>query len=44
MERAAQDVGPLTRLHDPAGVHHGNVIGELIDHAEVVRDEQNRRA
>ena len=31
-------------LDDAAGVHHDDVVGELGDDAEVVRDEDDRRA
>ena len=31
-------------LDDPPGIHHGNAIGGVSDDAEVVRDEQQRKA
>jgi hypothetical protein len=30
-------------LHDPPGVHHRHVLGELSDDAQVVGDEDDRR-
>ncbi len=30
------------RLDDPAGVHHGDVVGHLRDHTEVVSDDHDR--
>ena len=31
-------------LDDPAGVHDGDHVGILGDHAQIVRDQQNRHA
>src|SRR3989304_6337299 len=27
-------------LHDLAGIHHGDIMGDVFDHADVVRDEE----
>ena len=36
--------GDRRALDDPAGVHHRDVVGDLGDHAEIVRDEDDRGA
>ena len=40
--RMAQHLGDWSFFDDAAGVHHGNAIGHLRDHAEIVRDEEQR--
>jgi len=44
MSGLAQDVDPAPLLDDPARVHHGNAIGQLVHDAEIVGDEQDRHA
>ena len=41
---AAVERAPVAVLHRPAGVHHEHVVGDLGDHSEVVRDQDDRRA
>ena len=42
--RCAQQLDARALLDDLAGVHDRDAVGHLVDHAEVVRDEQHRRA
>ena len=35
---------PERALDDPAGVHHRHLVGHLGDHAEIVRDQDDRHA
>ena len=44
MARALEHLTDRTLLDDAAGVHHGNALGHLGDHAEIVRDEPERQA
>jgi hypothetical protein len=39
---AAQHLLARAFLDDPAGIHHGNSIGELVHDPQIVRDQQNR--
>ena len=41
---AVEDRLAAAPLDDPAGVHHGDLVGRLGDHAEVVRDQDDGRA
>ena len=36
-----KDLVHRSLLHDPAGVHHRDVIGHLGDHAQVMRDQED---
>ena len=42
--RLREERGSRRLLDDPAGIHHGHVVAGLRHHAEVVRDQQDRRA
>ena len=44
MLRAVDHVGDRPDLDDAPGVHHGDAIGGLGDHAHVVRDQHHRGA
>ena len=44
MVRAVEHVVGVADLHDPTEVHHGDAVGEVSDHTEVVADEQVARA
>ena len=39
---AAEHHVRLSQLHQPAQVQHGDPVGDVSDHAEIVRDEQVR--
>src|SRR5678816_1978631 len=40
MGRRAQHLVDRPALHDPALIHHGHVVREVVDHGDVVRDEE----
>jgi hypothetical protein len=40
--RFSEDLGRGPLLHDPAGVHDGDPVGDLRDHREIVRDVHHR--
>ena len=42
--RMGEECSRRCLLDDPAGIHHGDVVAGLGHHAEIVRDEQDRRA
>jgi len=44
MRRTFEDILPAADLGDAPGVHDADVIGHVPDHAEVMRDQQNRHA
>jgi hypothetical protein len=44
VRRGVQHLRHRAGLHDPARVHHGHLVGQLGDHAQVVRDPDQRRA
>ena len=44
MARRGEDERRRPVLHDPAGIHDGDAVGERRDHREVVRDPDERRA
>jgi hypothetical protein len=44
MARALDHVAHRTDLDDPAGIHHGDAVGGLGDHAHVVGDQHHRGA
>ena len=44
MLRPVDDVGHRPDLDDAAGVHHGDAVRGLGDHAHVVRDQHHRGA
>jgi hypothetical protein len=44
MTRPAQQLHTRALLHDLARIHDRHPVGHLVDHAEVVRDEQHRGA
>ena len=44
MRRAADDGGDRADLGDAAGVHDGDAVGGLGDHAHVVGDQHHRGA
>ena len=37
--RAVQHLGGLPVFHDPAGIHDGDLVGDLPDHGNAVGDE-----
>jgi hypothetical protein len=39
---APENIGSQTRFEDAPAVNHANIVADLGDHAEVVRDEQDR--
>ena len=39
--RCTQHGGGGARLDDPAGVQHGDAVADVVDHLEVVRDQQD---
>jgi hypothetical protein len=39
--RILEDLPRVPLLHDPAVVHHGDGLGEVADHGEVVADQQH---
>ena len=39
-----QQFSTVTRFDDPTGIHHGDTIGEFVNDAEIVGDEQDRHA
>src|ERR1700722_20298949 len=39
----AEHVVGLTLFHDDAAEHHGDFVGEMLDHRKIVRDEQIRQ-
>ena len=39
MPRIAEELGRGSKLDQPAGAHHGDAIGEVVHHRQVVRDE-----
>jgi hypothetical protein len=43
MLRAGEELGHAGALDDASRVHHRDVLGHLGDHAQVVRDEDDRR-
>ena len=43
MLRRSEDVGGRAELDDPSEVHHGDPVGEVLDHGQVVRDEDDRQ-
>ena len=40
----AEDAVDVAELDDPAEVHHSDLVGDVLDHGEVVRHEQVREA
>jgi hypothetical protein len=39
MSRLLEDRGLLALLDDPAEVHDGDLVADVLDHGEIVRDE-----
>ena len=44
MQRRGVDRALVGDLHDLAEIHHGDAVGDVLHHAEVVRDEQEGQA
>ncbi len=44
MHRPREQRLDIGELHHLAGIHHGDAVGDLRDHAEIVGDEQHRHA
>ncbi len=44
MQRIVEQLGDLGPLDDLAGVHHAHLLGDLCDHAQVMRDQQDAHA
>jgi hypothetical protein len=44
MERAIVELVTVGQLHDPTEVQHGDSMGDVAHHGEVVRDEKERHA
>lgn len=44
MARPVEDLLDRTRLDDPAEIHHGDPVGEMAHHGQVVRDEHIRQS
>ena len=40
MQRVAEQLARRRQLDQAAGAHHGDAVGDVVDHGEVVRDEQ----
>ena len=44
MRRSVEDLSLRSQFHEIAGIHHGNAVGDLGNHREVVRDKQHSQA
>mgnify|MGYP003347752273 CR=1 FL=1 len=42
MARPLEDLGGAPLLHDLPGIHHADAVADILDHAEIVRNEQVR--
>ena len=41
MARAGEERADRAAFDDPARIHHGDAVGDLRDHAKIVRDEKD---